>query len=119
MGGFNEKVVSYISSKIDGKEIIQGARLRLHENRIEGKVHFHDDKNNLKVEVPISEFFKKWNDWKSKINSHLIFIDAQGQTKLSIYVVTSSEGILDVVASIDKVTFGMNFKAIDDFVQGK
>lgn len=56
MGGSNE-------TTLPGK-----ARLRMHE--VSGDVHVHDDKNKLKLCMPIKKFKKEYEAVKKKLTAH-------------------------------------------------
>jgi len=118
MGGDLEKVVEPAKSKSDGKEVLIGTKLRLHENKAEGKVHFHDDASSLKVGIPTPEFYVQWRNWKSAPVNPLIFIDPEKETKLTLEAITT-DNVVDIAGTITAIKIGDTYKKIDAFAKGR
>ncbi len=83
MGGERETTVEQKSPESQPKEESpqKVGKLRIHESG--GKVHFHDDDRKLKVEVPVSEWWKAW-DYLKHAHRHWSYVDMANNSYLEI-----------------------------------
>lgn len=85
MGGEREDVIESKPAKSKAKAQDIG-NIRFHENN--GEVHFHDDANNLKVAIPVAEWWQAWRRLRQNANQTLPFTwtyhDVSRKTLLTI-----------------------------------
>jgi len=114
MGGAREAKVA--AKKADGKEQKLG-ELRFHESG--GQVHFHDDKNKLKVAIQAGRWYQEWqNAVKAACENGMAafqYRDHINKSQLTLQV-TLSDGQLDISEiSIAPLTSSDTFKKLDEF----
>lgn len=105
MGGTNQKNLD-----------ISNATGRIHQNN--GEVHIHDDKNSMKVAVPVAEFMKLFGAWKDAPIQPLILIDSSSRTQ-AIISMKAVNNEMDVDIKLAPVKLGKNLQALVDFADGK
>jgi hypothetical protein len=87
MGGENEQTIP--KSGNGGAEApIQTGTIRVHTSG--GEVHFHDDASKLKAAVPVSLWYKVWEQLRSCQQRVWDYHDAQNGTLLSVTVTADS-----------------------------
>lgn len=109
MGGLNETTAK--QKKTDGAGTPQtSGEVRYHTSN--GEVHFHDDKNSLKVAVPVATWFAAWQ--KIEAGESWQYTDIGNKSSLSVSVVTVGAQ-LDVCLSIEKIGFSDDFEKLRKF----
>ena len=107
MGGSNASTVQSSTS----------APVRIHENN--GEVHFHDDKNQLKVAVPVDKYFLNWEELRDNPDiGPIVFKDAKHNAQITLEWVEEGD-VLDVKMSMEIYTpkFGEGYKALEKLVK--
>lgn len=97
--------------------------LRIHENS--GEVHFHDDKNGLKVAVPVDTMYAAWDRLSDGRKSKFKYKDLTNGTQLRMKVVARKNAPIDLNVEVrqlkkkDLVNIKSNdFQAFDRFIKG-
>lgn len=115
-----EKVVVQAASKAKEAKTIQPGdqELEIHENS--GEVHFHDRKSNLKVAVPVSEFWGAWSKLKTLQISEWSYFDAKEKTIVQIEVGRHNNS-LEANVSVEECSGGVGdtFSSIDKFISNR
>ena len=112
MGGARETVVDSV------KGIERVGNVRIHESG--GQVHFHDDKNGLKVAVPAHEFWDAWNSLLG--DGKRTFIDPDKSTVL--YLTNKLGGSpnkprISTILEIRKLEMDPSFEKLHKFVTSR
>lgn len=122
MGGDRETTVA---ARV-GTDLIVGD-LRVHEKK--GEVHFHADKDGLKVAVPVNRWYAAWAELRLELGCRR-FYDIKTNCVLTVHTfdiapgqVQSSDnplllGTIKVELSIQKVEITLDFANIDKFTNG-
>lgn len=115
MGGTNETTGSQKTVTPTGQTEVIGD-VRYHENK--GEIHFHDDKNGLKVALPVAKWFSAWQ--KIESGDPVYLMDSERQTCLSVEAVLvppkgGKPATMDLAMSIQKVELSDDFKKLQDF----
>jgi len=114
MGGANEKVIPASRSKTKSDKIVAG-NVRIHESG--GNVHLHDDKANLKAEIPVADFWAGWQRARSDFRM-ATFIDRNLGTIVIVDPILD-RSLTPVTVSVDiklsPVCVTDGFRDIDDF----
>lgn len=117
MGGENETTVAQKKPDAAGTLQVSG-EIRYHTSG--GEVHFHDDKNRLKVAVPIATWFAAWQ--KIEAGESWQYIDIERQTSLNVSFATAIDADgkvkLDVCLSIGKIELSDDFEKLRKFTIG-
>ena len=88
-------------------------KIRFHENKPSGEVHFHDDGQNLKCAVPVAEWDKKWNTLK-KTKRKITFKDVKNGAIATIKPKNQQAGGgFDVKISLKKLGHSPTFEALE------
>ncbi len=103
MGGDREDFVPAKTAvvKPNSEIILADSRIRFHESN--GEVHFHDDKNGLKVAIKSPIWHAAWESLKTKQEKEVILKDCQGgKTELIVKVSYDDFGVdgVDADASL-------------------
>jgi|LSQX01.1.fsa_nt_gb hypothetical protein len=116
MGGLNETVGEQKVATPTGKTEVVG-KVRYHESGNE--IHFHDDDNQLKVAIPVAEWFQAWQRLEEGKIDHWEYADRQRKTVLDVRVVLVSSADeptkLDVAMKISGLEFTDTFKTLQQF----
>lgn len=119
MGGERETIGSQKIETQTGTEII--GSVRYHESK--GQIHFHDDKNKLKVAVPVAVWYKAWNSLLSSVPGEWNYADIDNGTimHVSVSLKKASEKKnrphprIDVLMQIQKVELSEDFSKLNNF----
>lgn len=106
MGGQNEAVIGKIGDSTAGG-------IRIHQSA--GCVHFHDDEQGLKAEVPQGTFCNTWSEMLAMAPSQWVYVDGDNKTELFIEVLFGEEDdfSLDVSITMRKVKTTDDFNALN------
>ncbi len=128
VGGDRESFVAAKTEKTNNKEVVLvESKIRFHESN--GEVHFHDDKNGLKVAIKVPIWHTAWESLKTKVGKvgdldkeQAILGDCQGgKTELIVEVSCDDDDKIDAsltireVASLAKPKMGSIFAALEGF----
>jgi hypothetical protein len=97
---------------------VSGARLRIHENQ--GQIHFHDDVANMKVAVPVSVWWKAWQELQQP-GHHWEYVDIDNKTCLSIetkIIQTGDVLTIDSAITVRRLGIGTNYNDLAKFTKG-
>lgn len=111
MGGAAEQTANQTERKPTGEEIVVG-RVRFHESA--GKVHFHDDINKLKVEVPVADWWENWSRLKSGRTKRIKMIDTDRKTQVSVRL-SGKGGAVNAQIRVTAVNVSPDFEALNKF----
>ncbi len=84
--------------------------VRIHEKS--GEVHFHDDKNNLKVATPVAEYDQKWTKCKKEM-VQVSFIDGKRQT-IATLTPKIENGEIDVEVEVENLSHSKTFDSLEN-----
>jgi len=121
MGGGNETTAAQKKPDAAGTPQVSG-EVRYHTSGSSGggEVHFHDDKNNLKVAIPSATWFAAWQ--KIETGESWQYTDIERQTSLNVSFVTAIDAAgkakLDVCLSIEKIGLSDDFEKLRKFTLG-
>ena len=119
MGGEREVTVKTPAKVTKGSvDLLSGEqKIRIHESG--GKVHFHVDAENLKVEIPVAEWFKAWQflSKPSETEHQWMYADPEHGTVLSTTTSCKNQP-LETEISIVKMDFGPTYSALQKFTMG-
>ena len=91
--------------------------LRVHESG--GEIHFHDDANGIRVNVPVADFFSAWEVLKNgEIRGPVRFTDKTNSTIVELFP-HMTYSTVDIVVKVRRVEFGANFLNIEKLVNGQ
>jgi len=117
MGGGNETTAAQKKPDAAGTPQVSG-EVRYHTSG--GEVHFHDDKNSLKVAVPTAAWFAAWQ--KIETGESWQYTDIERQTSLNVGFTTVIDDVgkakIDVCLSIEKVEISDDFEKLRKFTVG-
>lgn len=119
MGGQRETTVkpaSAVGQRLGGTGVADIGDIRIHENA--GEVHFHLDKANLKVAVPVAKAFKGWEE-VSATPGEWSYIDVEHGTTVTLRsFITAGVMNIDVLVSDTGHQFSDTFKKLNKFFGG-
>jgi hypothetical protein len=83
----------------------------------DGKIHFHNDGEKLKVEVPVAEWWGAWEELKNFRRTKWQYIDSERGTLLEVSVGLTEDNKLDAHAKVSRVAHGVGtiFTKLDEF----
>lgn len=119
MGGQREAVINQKSAatkpNLSG---IQGStgKIRFHENK--GHVHFHDDNQKIKVEIPVAQWANIWQKLSTELG-HFCFVDKNQNTILSVSLLKGSDGLISCSMSVESITLSDEYIELERFITGK
>jgi hypothetical protein len=109
MGGAAEETVQ---SKTGSGQTTVG-QVRFHESG--GEVHFHDDANGLKVAVPVSTWYKTWQELSNGLAKSAELVDPARKTMVAVTIKGGKRKPLDVSIAVSPVTISPNFEKFQKF----
>jgi hypothetical protein len=110
MGGERETNITSRSATLGSGD----QTIRVHENA--GKVHFHDDKKNLKVEAPAATVWQGWRDIRTRKAKSWNFEDVEHGTKVVISETSMVDDTRNISITVTEAQkHGPEFVAFDKF----
>jgi hypothetical protein len=94
-------------------------KIRIHENA--GEVHFHDDKNKIKVAVPVATMFGVWEKLRDGRKKRFKHKDLINKSILRIEVIRKRKGPVDLQLVVEpmKDAATQEFTNFDAFIRGR
>jgi len=114
MGGEKETTVEKKAPKDKGDKANIGA-FRIHENN--GEVHIHDDANKLKVAMPISAWWKMWEQLRNEPGARK-WPDPVNKTEIVVET-TLDNAFLDVSISVTPIKVSADWEKLNTFSKRK
>lgn len=119
MGGDRETMSQQkVENKTGDVEVV--GNVRYHESG--GQVHFHDDKNGLKVAVPVATWFGAWQKMLLSLPAEWHFADTERNTIVNVKLRLKEakphkerSARLDALISIEKIELSEAFTALNKF----
>ena len=120
MGGENETISPQKVETESGVTEVVGS-VRYHINK--SQVHFHDDNNKLKVEIPVATWYKAWSNLMTSLPSEWNYADVDKGTilhvKLSLKKANPKKDRqfpqLDALLHIEKISTTEEFNKLNKF----
>lgn len=121
MGGTNAGTVAPVAPQSSGQTIGTMNDLRVHIDPTTNQVHIHDDKAGFKFATPVADFENAWSKGESSgfvTPMEIIGTDGKGQPVTAKFTKVVSGGVLDLAVEIAKASWGPNFAALKNLVDG-
>ena len=120
MGGERESVTEQKVETKTGETQVVGS-VRYHESK--GQVHFHDDANGLKVEIPVASWYKAWMNLLSSLPGEFHYADVNLKTILHIKIVVKKANPkksrpapqIDALMHIERIETSFSFDKLNTF----
>jgi hypothetical protein len=96
---------------------VSGLSQKIRYHLSQGKIHFHLDDENLKVEIPVADWWGAWQELKNLRRNSWQYVDHQRGTMLEVTAGIGHDGKFDICPVLTKIAQGSGavFDKLDEF----
>jgi hypothetical protein len=116
MGGEREDTIAQVKNDDAGKEVKCG-KIRFHESQ--GEIHFHDDKNKLKVAIPSGVWFTQFQELTKNVPATIHYPDPKNGASLHVSTeYKKKKKRLELSMSLEELDVSEDLLKLQEFTEG-